>query len=495
MSKNIKLTIIAVLLLGGIAVLTACKSKEKETALQNTVKQRLESAEQYMKQGEKDKAIENFMLAIQEDESLRASKEKGAAGKYVPISEEKLLEIRKSLYKAHITKGDLQAAEKELKLAEELAGNYAEMKTLKGELYILQGKRFQEENKALEARQAFDKAVAADIKNPKVYEEIAEFYIKQAKEEAVLAFLEKGYEATSDKGLMEKYQSLLINRKGNSAGNLSNFGFAARQGDWIYHSMNAGDIGIYKTKSDGSEKTKINSDVSYHLNVIGEWIYYRNMSDQGKIYKIKTDGSSKAKITEDKGFYINVVGDWIYYQNQSAGCRLYKIKIDGTERKKLNDEYVAYVNVVGDWIYYQDENSGDVMYKLKTDGTGRTRVNNDTSIRINVIGEWAYYTNMSDGGRPYKIKTDGTSRTKLSDVPAYYLNVSGDWVYCADRNKKNLYKVKIDGTERVSLSNDSSWNMNEFNIIGEWIYYEDYSNNSLGIFKMKLDTSERTKLN
>jgi len=117
--------------------------------------------------------------------------------------------------------------------------------------------------------------------------------------------------------------------RGNSPGNIINAGLAAKQGDWIYYRSND-DYRIYKIKTDGSGRTKLNDDESYNLNVVGEWIYYSNGGDGNRIYKIKTDGSGRTKVNNDSSLNLNVVGEWIYYANQGDGGRIYKIKTDGS---------------------------------------------------------------------------------------------------------------------------------------------------------------------
>ncbi len=281
---------------------------------------------------------------------------------------------------------------------------------------------------------------------------------------------------------------------GNTTGNASNYSIAAYSKGWIYYSNTSTDFGIFKMKPDGTSVTKICGDIPYYLNIYNDYIFYRSAAD-GNVYRVNMDGSNKAKIIDDKAFYVNVSDGYIYYQNESDNKKLYRVKLDGTEKKKLNDEYTSYITIGNGWIYYQDETDGNVLYKIKTDGTGKQRLNRDTSIYLNLSGDWIYYTNSSDGSRLYRIKTDGTSRTKLCDDPTYYINLSGNWIYCSDRNRKNFYKIRTDGTEKTSISNDSSWKMDEFNIVGDWIFYEYYEGNKVTNYRMKTDATMKEKLN
>jgi len=65
---------------------------------------------------------------------------------------------------------------------------------------------------------------------------------------------------------------------------------------------------------------------------LGEWIYYGKLDDNAKIYKVKTDGSGKEKINDDMSLFISIAGNWIYYDNLDDH-KAYRIKTDGSERQ------------------------------------------------------------------------------------------------------------------------------------------------------------------
>lgn len=290
--------------------------------------------------------------------------------------------------------------------------------------------------------------------------------------------------------LIENY-----NERGNTFGNIVNAGLAAQQGDWIYY-RNDGDNGtLYKIRTDGSEKTKINYDYSYYINVLYDWIYYRNFSDGGSIYKISTTGTDRKKLNDDNSWYINVIGDWIYYQNDSDIGNIYKIRTDGTDKTKLNDEVSWHINVSGDWVYYQNGSTIDgdsdrlKLYKIRTDGTDRTKLNDEASGFINVVGDWIYYNNGNDDGNKLcKIRTDGTERTKLNDDNSWSINVVGEWVYYRNlKDNSKLYKIRTDGTERTKLNDDISANIN---VAGDWVYYQDKGDEGK-LYRIRTDGTER----
>jgi len=244
--------------------------------------------------------------------------------------------------------------------------------------------------------------------------------------------------------------------RGNSAGNIDNGGLVAQQGDWVYYQNGSDGKKLYKIRTDGTGRTKLNEDYySSYLNVLGEWIYYTYAFDS-RIYKIRTDGTGRTKLNEDESSYLNVQGEWIYYRNGSDERKLYKIRTDGTGRTKLNDDVSESFIVLNEWIYYRNDSSSSytgMLYKIRTDGTGRTKLNDDVPSSLNVQGEWIYYRNHYDDGKLYKIRTDGTGRTKLNEGVSHSLNVLGEWIYYYNGyDDGKLYKIRTDGSERQKVN-------------------------------------------
>jgi len=63
-------------------------------------------------------------------------------------------------------------------------------------------------------------------------------------------------------------------------------------GNWIYFCEN----GLYKMKIDGTEKAIISDDDCEQINVLGDWIYFDDKINSDRLYKIKTDGSVRARV-------------------------------------------------------------------------------------------------------------------------------------------------------------------------------------------------------
>ena len=266
---------------------------------------------------------------------------------------------------------------------------------------------------------------------------------------------------------------------GNTGGNISNGGLAAKGGDFVYYRGN--DEKLYKIQAGGTEKTKLGDDSAEYINVIGEWAYYRG--GDGGLYKIKADGTEKTRLGDDSAEYINVSGGWAYYR---GGGGLYKIKTDGTEKTKLGDDSAEYINVAGEWVYYRGGDGG--LYKIKTDGTGRTKLGDDRSGFVGVSGGWIYYINETSGNKLYKIKTDGSGRARVGDAWYNLINVSGDWIYYTTwEDSDRLYKMKTDGTGKTQLNDDRSGYVS---VAGDWVFYRNWDDGNR-VYKIRTDGTER----
>jgi hypothetical protein len=104
--------------------------------------------------------------------------------------------------------------------------------------------------------------------------------------------------------------------------------------EWVYY-MNIRDYGLYRMKTDGSGRQKLNDDESWFIDVAGDWVYYSNDSDEGKLYRMKTDGSGRQRLGDDRCIEVDAAGDWIYYVIEGyriADARLYRVKVDGSGR-------------------------------------------------------------------------------------------------------------------------------------------------------------------
>ena len=276
--------------------------------------------------------------------------------------------------------------------------------------------------------------------------------------------------------LTDAYQGSETANRGNTVGNISNYGLAAEYEGMVYYSNLRDEGRLYKKGLENGIPQLVTDDHVGFINVFDDWVYYRN--DDG-IYKIRTDGSERTQLSNDDVMFINVVDDWIYYINYAG---IYKIKIDGSERTLLKEvDYVTCLNVVDGWIYYVSQG----INKMKIDGSKHTRLTEKSESNLaedeeqvylvysmNVVDNQVYYASHNG---IFKMDTDGRNIMKLSEDYSTIINVSKGWLFYVDMSEGwwNIYRIKTDGTNKARINDVRSSNIY---IIGNKVYYYNANN-------------------
>lgn len=242
------------------------------------------------------------------------------------------------------------------------------------------------------------------------------------------------------------------------------------------------------------------------------WIYYSEFKS-GDLYKIKPNGENKTRVGDIKTTYFHVCDERIYYTDAAERNIMCSVKLDGSDRTILyEDEFEEYpsdkMQVVDGWVYFFIKDS--VLYRVKTDGTELTVLNkgNEHYCDFSIDGEWIYFLVMKPIDKKwstvlFKMRTDGTQRTQLMHENALAIDYDDEWIYFVDTAGKSIVdlntdgqsicKIRTDGSERQKLTDsDMLWN-SFFKVIGDWIYYEDFGDDS-GLYKMNTDSGERVKI-
>jgi len=276
-------------------------------------------------------------------------------------------------------------------------------------------------------------------------------------------------------------------KRGNTTGNINNKGIAAISGDWVYYGGGFSNSGIYKIKTDGTGKKKLNDKTPAYINVVGNWIYFTWISDGSGIYKIKTDGTRETLILEGSYDNVTVVGGWIYYRylNNGKGS-IYKIKTDGTGKKKLCGDDSWNVCVADGWIYYSNHGDDGKIYRIDTNGKNRKKICDlkDTS-NISVYGKRVYFNSLQAG--ICSCPVDGGKVAYIRNSDGSCINVYDGWIYFTYGGALALYRIKTDGTNMGKLADGTS---DFVNIAGKWIFFRQ--NNDY--YRMNLDGSGKKPL-
>lgn len=120
--------------------------------------------------------------------------------------------------------------------------------------------------------------------------------------------------------------------------------FFKLEDDNIYFSNSDDSDKLYKISIDGTNEKKLNDNVSWDIQVNGNWIYYSNNpydghtfmpypldQTRGNIYKITVDGTDRTKLNSEVSRLSEVLDGWIYYSSWSDN-KSYKMKLDGSNK-------------------------------------------------------------------------------------------------------------------------------------------------------------------
>jgi hypothetical protein len=209
------------------------------------------------------------------------------------------------------------------------------------------------------------------------------------------------------------------------------------------------------------------------------YIYYVNNADKERLYKQSIGGAFNRVIVEDKVQYVNESGDWVYYSNYADGGKLYKAKKDGTLKQKMLDEKAAYVTISGQDIYYSNHSKEGKLYRVKKDLSDAVTGADGLKRGNPVTVNYGNYNGSSD--------------------EVAYINVVGDWIYYSNYSDGHKpYVVHKAGTFRGKLSDSYA---DCLQVQGDWIYFTSDSgtiskiNKNMGtsVMPIKATTTEYNK--
>jgi uncharacterized protein YchJ len=205
--------------------------------------------------------------------------------------------------------------------------------------------------------------------------------------------------------------------------------------------------------------------------------------DGAVLYKIKTDGSGKTKINfgTNNSFVsieaqdIVVIGDWIYLpliNKAESKTQLCRVKTDGSIAQKVLNDSPRFYSIENGWVYYADSTYKKIN-KAKVDGSSQTTIYtlpdvNYNIYSVNVATGYVYFSNDTESQSKdklgiFKIKTDDSGVTQLLNGAARFLNIASGWIYfeapgnSSPTYSNGTYKVVIGGSSQMlKLKTDGS---------------------------------------
>lgn len=260
--------------------------------------------------------------------------------------------------------------------------------------------------------------------------------------------------------------------KENSSPNVQLLGIGGVlvDGDWAYYydsSYVKEDVsggykykakdGIYKSRHDGSNKTRLVEGNFRCVNILDGWLYYKASNwdtINSGLYRIRTDGSKQKKICDGTLKSVCFVGNWIYYLDNGVVSRVYT---DGSNVQVFSPAITGKcMSIEGNTIYTCN---GELFQQVNVDGTGyKSYPLKDVTYFI-VNDGWIYYPKNDRGiAIYYKASLDLSETTELialnGEYSTDYLYVVDDWLYFPNvEDEKTKYRVKTDGSGEIELVN------------------------------------------
>lgn len=106
-------------------------------------------------------------------------------------------------------------------------------------------------------------------------------------------------------------------------------------------------------------------------------------------------------------------------------------------------------------------------------------------------GEWIYYSNVNADSTIWRMKPDGSEQSQVFSIPAWHISIYNDWLYYRQLDKGYLCRYNlIDGTDEILVNRD----IYEPKVVGNYIYFEDASDNSYDLYRVDVDGRNETKL-
>lgn len=194
---------------------------------------------------------------------------------------------------------------------------------------------------------------------------------------------------------------------------------------------------------------------------------------------------------ENSGFSVGIEkGIYYFGYNQGSADGIYKIK--GNKKEKIIDDYGIYLNKLGKYIYYLDAKE-DSIVKIKTNGKNKETIVKDVDKAIVTVADnWIYYF---DNSCLCRIKTSGESKKIISKKFIENYQIVGDWIYYSYMNDGNyvIAKMKTNGEDVSKIETQAG---KSFFVNGKNIYYINQNNeeNKYELYKVKTNGKDKKKI-
>ncbi|MEC5425755.1 DUF5050 domain-containing protein [Virgibacillus sp. C22-A2] len=283
---------------------------------------------------------------------------------------------------------------------------------------------------------------------------------------------------------------------GNYPLNSVQFGFIAKDKNWLYYIDGENNHNI--TRTNGTVKETYENTYARGLNLYGDYIYFASHSSDFEgssgFYRIHKDNITD--IEQILSHHINspiIVNGYIFYslylKDDREKSGLYRTKIDGSEQVQLVHDSITNFQWSEGWLYY-GVSSGGHVYKMRPSGSNKEKLRTIDDIEISstefiVIDDWIYFENRDDmfGIRYTEDASTNIFRLSLVDgrVEAlakgdlHIIDDKAGYIYYSTLAPKEsvLYRMNLNGENKMELyRGNKDWNW--INIIDETLFLLDW---------------------
>lgn len=292
--------------------------------------------------------------------------------------------------------------------------------------------------------------------------------------------------------------------------NIMNHGLATSAGGWMYY---VNYDGIYRSRRDGSELSKIADSQASYLNSWEDWLVFspnhydssssNTYSGSPWVFRIPVDGREPEEIARVSASQVAVIGEHIYYggiEPETFERSVYRMGIDGSDVEKVVPNVASRYYVDGDWLYHTYQG----IYRTKLDGSDVEQICDFTVLSYNIVSDgWVYCVKWDDGCL-YRVSTDGTQVQKITDYGCQGLNVANGWIYFATQPPKEeaatlpeIRRMRLDGSDAQVLATFEEPQCWAICVVDGWVFFETLApsqTKQYGIdyklYRMKTDGSD-----
>ncbi|MBQ8942637.1 MAG: DUF5050 domain-containing protein [Firmicutes bacterium] len=238
--------------------------------------------------------------------------------------------------------------------------------------------------------------------------------------------------------------------RGNSYGNITNYGSAAEYKGDIYCQYGEKGDQLAKISANG-EVTVLKETMPYFINIYDKHIYYADANDDFKLHRMKLDGKDDETITSSAAYYVNIVDDFIYYADPTSEYCVLKMGINDDQPIKIISDNCQYLTVTKDKIYYSNYTGTAELTECDINGKNPRIINDMQTMYLNYYNGYIYFSGSTADGDSamYRQSLETGVPQQLTETASGDINIYNDMVYYTDWDTNQIMVMEPDGGHKT----------------------------------------------